>query len=443
MVRIVTGPLKRALIVENPHPDLDDLLRRAGFEHVHRLTEVPEEDRLIEILREERIQVLFKRSRMPITRQVIEAADDLVAIQLCCIGDDSVDKAACAERGILVFNDPVSNARSVVELFLGLVITMARRLDETVEGARRGTWEKAARERYEIKGKVLGVVGLGNIGRQVARTAELLGMHILFYDNRIVAQEVGLEMGWTAASDLGELFAKSDIVTVHVSATDIHGHSNEGLIRREHFMALGTERPETSPRFFLNLARGVVHYPDDLKAAIAAGRVRRAAVDVYPDEPRGTTDQWANPYAGEPRVLTTPHIGAATLEAQPRIARRVAHTAELFSRYGTVRDCVFAPRTTIGVGEELPGRTVLLVVHSTARGTKKALDDAIYEANANNLRSQHRDFVRWGIAIDANVLDRPLSEEQLRRIVGRTREITGDSLAVRLVRQLEVPATGD
>ena len=261
-------------------------------------------------------------------------------------------------------------------------------------------------------------------------------MEVLFHDNRQVAQEVGLEMGWNLAETPEALFRGSDAVTVHVSAADANGNSNEGFLGRDLLAQLGADRPENSPRIFINLARGSLMRSEDLLSAIEAGAIRRAAVDVFPDEPMGRTDQWANPYAGEPRVATTPHIGAATQEAQPRIAKRVAQTAGGYACTGSIRDCVFSPRTLISMAEEMSQHTLLLVLHSTARGTKKALDDAIYEAGASNLRSQHRDFASWGLAVDANVLDRPLTEDQLQRIVERTAEVTGESEAVRLVRQI-------
>ncbi len=435
MSRIVTGPLTRALVVESPHVDLDKALEAAGIQ-VERLDHSPGAAELAERLAQGRHQLLFKRSRVPVDAAVVRAAQDLVAIQLCCIGDDSIDKVACADAGILVFNDPVSNGRSVVELVAGHLIALARGLYQTYEAGRGGVWEKSAVDRWEVKGKMLGVLGLGRIGRQVARTAEALGMEVLFHDNRQVAQEVGLEMGWNLAETPEALFRGSDAVTVHVSAADANGNSNEGFLGRDLLAQLGADRPENSPRIFINLARGSLMRSEDLLSAIEAGAIRRAAVDVFPDEPMGRTDQWANPYAGEPRVATTPHIGAATQEAQPRIAKRVAQTAGGYACTGSIRDCVFSPRTLISMAEEMSQHTLLLVLHSTARGTKKALDDAIYEAGASNLRSQHRDFASWGLAVDANVLDRPLTEDQLQRIVERTAEVTGESEAVRLVRQI-------
>lgn len=436
MSRIVHGALRRALIVESPHRALDQDLVAAGFE-VTRVDRSPDEDELVALLQRHRAQVLFKRSRVEVTRRVLEQAPELVAIQLCSIGDDSVDKQAAADHGVLVFNDPISNGRSVVELAIGHLLALGRRLYETQEASRAGVWDKSSRERYELQGKVLGVVGLGNIGRAVARLAEQVGMRVRFCDTREVAQEVGREMGWEKVDSLDALFAGSDAVTLHLSATDAWGRSNRGCIRRDHLLALGADRPADSPRLFLNLARGSLHSSEDLLHAVTQGRVRRAAVDVYPEEPPNNGPGWANPYAQEPRVMCTPHIGAATEEAQPRIARRVAHTQDLFSRHAAVRDCVYSPRSTLSMTEDhTPGRAMLLVVHSTTRGTKRYLDDAIYNAGADNLRSEHRDFESWGIALDLNLLDRPLSDVQLEGLVQDAARVTGDPRAVRLVRQI-------
>ncbi|MEZ4321110.1 MAG: NAD(P)-dependent oxidoreductase [Myxococcota bacterium] len=433
--RILTRPFSRALIVESPHESLDDHLRRVGIEPT-RLDKVTDEATLIEAVNAIGAEVLFKRSQVPVTASVLQACPTLHAIQLCCIGDDSIDKVAAAERGVMVFNDPISNARSVVELAIGHMVALSRRLYETDVATHENKWQKTATGRYEILDKTLGVVGLGNIGRQVARACEGLGLTIAFYDNRLVAQEVGEEMGWRRYEDLGELFENSDIVTVHTSAFDTRGQSNQGLLD-PYLSKLAANRGSSSPRIFLNLARGNVHSVESLRAAIENKAIRRAAVDVYPEEPQPGQPAWQNPYSDEPRVTCTPHIGAATQEAQPRIARRVATTTGNFSRFGALRDCVYAPRTKLSLPEAASGHAILAVVHSTARGMKKAVDDAIYEAEASNLGSTHRDFDN-GIAYDLSVLDRPLSDSGLEALVARAAEIGGPR-AIRAVRQVIVP----
>ncbi len=435
MVRIRTKPFDRAVVVENPHASLDGWLAQAGIE-VTRLDAVPDESGLVDVLNSTGAQVLFKRSRVPVTRTLVESCPELMAVQLCSIGTDSVDAEACAEHGVMVFNDPVSNGRSVVEMSIAHLVALCRRLYETDVAMHENRWEKTASGRFEVLDKELGIVGLGNIGRQVARAAEALGMSVRFFDNRDVAQEVGLEMGWTRCDSLSELFRSSDLVSVHTSARDTHDRDNRGFLD-DVLGELAAERPDPSPRIFLNLARGNLHTTDALRAAVGSGAIRRAAVDVYPHEPRPGDAEWHNPYADEPRITCTPHIGAATMEAQPRIARRVATTIERFSRHGALRDCIYSPRAVMGP-DNLAGRVVLAVVHSVSRGTKKAVDDAIYEAEASNLGSMHQDFPN-GIAYDVSVLDRPLKDAELDRLVNRAAELAQDPRAIRSIRQIEVP----
>lgn len=436
MARLSTGPFTRALIVEGPHADLDRHLADAGIASV-RVDVIPDDAALIDALHRSRAQILFKRSRVAVTREVVEACPDLQLVQLCCIGDDSVDKVACAEHGVLVCNDPVSNAHSVVELAMGHLIALARRLYETDVATHLHRWQKTNAGRYEIAGKRLGIVGFGNIGRQVARAARAFDVQVAFYDSRPVAVEVGQEMGFEPVASMEALFRTSDMVSVHVSARDAWGRENDTLLDGV-LGQLGADRPANSPRLFLNLARGNVLTPSALIQAVESDVIRRAAVDVYPDEPSPGAPAWENPYAEHPRIICTPHIGAATQEAQPRIARRVAATVEGLSRYGSLRDCVYAPRMGLSVRGAARGNAVLAVVHSTARGTKKAVDDAIYEAHASNLESAHRDLPN-GIAYDLSVLDRPLSRADLEALVDRAIEHSGDPRAIRAIRQIEVP----
>ena len=436
MARVLQGPLTRALVVENPHDSLDAHLIQLGLA-VTRVSETPASpDALIDLLQHHRSQVIFKRSRVEITREVVAACPDLFAVQLCSIGDDSVDKPACADHGVLVFNDPVSNGRSVVELAIGHLIGLSRRLYETDTETRGGHWGKNNVERYEVRGKVLGVLGLGNIGRATARAAELMGMQIRFYDSREVARQVGSELGWEAAGSMEELFRTVDALSVHVSAQDTSGATNADLISRDLLMQLGADRPKGSPRLFLNLSRGFLYEPADLIAAIEARSIRRAAVDVYPQEPAGG-EAWVNPYQDEPRVAVTPHIGASTQEAQPRIAARVAQTFAAFSRFGSIRDCVFSPRAQLGLADDVRGGGALLAVaHATTRGTKRAIDDAIYTAGASNLSSVHRDFASLGLAYDLALIDRPLTAAQLDGLAREAARLTDDPTAIRSIRQI-------
>jgi D-3-phosphoglycerate dehydrogenase len=238
-----------------------------------------------------------------------------------------------------------------------------------------------------------------------------------------------------------ELFRRSDVVSVHVSAENARGQSNKNLLKYEHFEALGELVAQPSPRIFINAARGFLYEPDDLRRALLSGKVLSAAVDVFPKEPGSKGDAWVNPYADLEQVITTPHIGAATLEAQPRIATYVSGTTRLFDELGKVRSCVYAPGQSIGVEAERP-HVILTVVHSDKRGTKKAISDCIFSAGLNNLESSHRDFSKYGFAYDVSAVDKALSVEQLDELIAEARRISGDATAIRAVRQIEVSAGG-
>ena len=437
-VRFLNDHFRKALILEEPHPSLDDHLRSQGIEPDRLpLTATTDTEGVIERLREGQHDLLYKRSKFPVDLPVLRASNRLAAVMLCCIGDDSVDKEACAEEGVLVMNDPVSNGRSVVELVMGELICLARRIFVANDAGRQHLWTKDSTNRYEIQGKTLSIIGLGNIGKQVAKAAEALGMEIFFYEESDLAREVGITLGWTPCKTLAEAFRKGDFVTVHVSAENPKGESNRGLISFDHFRQLAADRPERSPRGFINAARGFLYPPEDLKRAIEEGHVRAAAVDVFPEEPGSSEDGWRNPYAELQEVVTTPHIGAATQEAQPRIASYIAATTRMFNQRGSVRDTVFQPRQTIGL-DATPPYWTLAVVHSDVRGTKKAIDDCIYRAGASNLQSSHRDFTEYGIAYDVNAIDKPLNDDQIEDLIQRSIELSGDPDAIRSIRQFKV-----
>ncbi|MFB6274296.1 MAG: NAD(P)-dependent oxidoreductase [Salinibacter sp.] len=439
--RFLNDHFEKALILEEPDPSLDDYLRAQGIEPERvPKPECYDQAAMVERLREGQHDLLYKRSKFVVDEDVVQASDNLAAVMLCCIGDDTVDKPACAGEGVLVQNDPVSNGRSVVEMVLGEMILLSRRLYTANRSGRQHQWTKDSTRRYELMDKTLSIIGLGNIGKQLARLADSFGMDICFYDTSDVAREVGTTLGWTSCSTISEAFRKGDFVTVHVSAEDPQGQSNEGLLGYDHFRQLGADRPDNSPCAFINAARGFLYDPEDLKRAVEKGHVRAAAVDVFPKEPGSKDEDWTNPYAELDNVFTTPHIGAATQEAQPRIASRMATSTRLLNERGTVRDTVFGQGHTIGVNAE-PPHWILAVVHSDVRGTKKAIDDTIYEAGASNLQSSHRDFPDLGIAYDVNAIDHPLSDDQLHALVDAAVSLSDDPKAIRALRQFKVNDT--
>lgn len=438
-VRYLNGSFKKALILENPDASLDEYLRRQGIEP-HRLPNsmTQDVDAVLGVLREGQHDLIYKRSRFIVDEAVLTASEKLAGIMLCCIGDDSVDKDACAKHGVLVTNDPISNARSVVELVFGEMLCLARRIFDANDKIHHNVWTKNNKARYEIKGKNLGILGLGNIGKQVAQMGEAFGMNIFFFDDSELAKEVGQTLGWTSCGSINELFEESDFLTIHVSSENSRGQTNLNMLNYEHFSKLGEARGDNSPRILINAGRGFLFEPEDLTRAINEESVKFAAIDVFPKEPGSGSDEWVNPYSALPQVIATPHIGAATQEAQPRIASYVAGTTRLFDCFGTMRSCVYSPGKIIGVNDTQDASHILCVVHSDARGTKKAINDAIFDAGRNNIQSSHRDFPKYRLAYDVSAMDAALTDEQIATLIESARTISGDPTAIRSVRQIEV-----
>ncbi|MGH3166612.1 MAG: NAD(P)-dependent oxidoreductase, partial [Trebonia sp.] len=169
---------KRTLLLENIHPDAVARLTKAGFE-VQTMSRALGEEELIEAL--PGVSLLGIRSQTQITDRVLASAPDLLAVGAFCIGTNQVDLSAAASRGVAVFNAPFSNTRSVVELAIAEIISMARRLPEKNLGMHNGIWDKSATGAHEVRGRSLGIVGYGNIGTQLSVIAEALGMTVYFY----------------------------------------------------------------------------------------------------------------------------------------------------------------------------------------------------------------------------------------------------------------------
>src|ERR1700740_1416797 len=171
--------LNRALLLENTRPDATARLTRAGYQ-VETMSRALGEDELIEKV--QGISLLGIRSQTQVTERVLAAAPDLLAVGAFCIGTNQVDLAAAAKRGVAVFNAPFSNTRSVVELAIAEIISLARRLPEKNVKMHDGKWDKSAKGAHDVRGRRLGIVGYGNIGTQLSVIAESLGMSVYFYD---------------------------------------------------------------------------------------------------------------------------------------------------------------------------------------------------------------------------------------------------------------------
>ncbi|MDT4939791.1 MAG: D-3-phosphoglycerate dehydrogenase / 2-oxoglutarate reductase [Pseudonocardiales bacterium] len=357
---IVTQARQRVLLLEQIHPDADEILQAAGFE-VESFSRALDEDELVE--RVAGVNVIGLRSKTHITQRVLDAATDLVALGAFCIGTNQIDLAGASERGVTVFNAPFSNTRSVVELAIAEIISMTRRLTEKNALMHEGVWDKSADGAHEVRGRTLGIVGYGNIGTQLSVLAENLGMRVIFFDT---ADRLALGNARRCLT-MSDLLHEADIVTLHVDGRA----SNDSLFGEAELAAM---RPGS---LFLNLSRGFVVDYAALRAHVESGHIAGAAVDVFPVEPKGRGDEFVSELRGLPNVILTPHIGGSTEEAQQDIGRFVA---------GKIRDYVLDGSTAMSVntpGLILPRRADQLRLTHLHRNVPGVL------ATINGLLAEH------------------------------------------------------
>jgi D-3-phosphoglycerate dehydrogenase len=269
---------------------------------------------------------LMVRSATKVTASLLEAAPQLRIVARAGTGVDNVDVAAASSRGILVVNAPGANSISVAEHALALMLALARSVPAADRAMKEGRWEKKRFLGTELRGKTLGVAGLGRIGQEVAQRARAFGMRIVAHDPYISA-EVASAMGVTLLS-LDELCATSDYVTLHLPSTAETKH----LFNDDRFA-----RCKRGIRL-VNTARGELIDEEALRRAIESGIVAGAGLDVFEVEP---PKDWS--LAAMPQMVTTPHIAASTEEAQELVGTDTAATVRDFLRSGIVRNAVNFP----------------------------------------------------------------------------------------------------
>lgn len=285
---------------------------------------------------------LVVRSATKVTAALIAAAPRLEVVGRAGTGVDNVDVAAATERGIVVVNAAGSNAVSAAEHAIALMLAQARNIPQAHMALVDGRWERSKFGGIEVTGKTLGVIGFGNIGQLVAERALGLGMRVVAYDP-FVADARYREMGVEKAESLDDLYPESDFITLHVASTpETRGFINADAIAK---MRDGVR--------IINDARGDLIVEADLVAAIEAGKVAGAAIDVYPEEPATES-----PYFGVGGIVVTPHLGASTGEAQERAGVACAQQVAAALTGGAVTSAVNIPvvsaETMATVGPFLP-----------------------------------------------------------------------------------------
>jgi len=292
----------RILVADPVAEEGVDLLRSVGEVDVR--TGLPAEKLLASI---GAYDALVVRSETKVTRQVIQAGKKLQVIGRAGVGVDNIDLDAATERGVVVVNAPQGNTVAAAEHSVALIMALARHLPQADASLRAGEWNRKQFVGTEIRGKVLGIIGLGKIGSEVARRAVAMEMRVLAHDP-FVPEERARALG-AESVEFERLVKESDFITVHPPLTA----ATAGMIGREELAMM-----KDGVRL-INVARGGIIDETALAEAVKRGKVAGAAIDVFTREPPGE-----NPLLDDPRIIITPHLGASTAEAQERVALDVA-----------------------------------------------------------------------------------------------------------------------
>lgn len=357
------------LLLEGVHPSAIATLKAVGYTHIiSHPKALPEEQLKQEIADAHFVGI---RSRTQLTEEVLAHANKLNAIGCFCIGTNQVDLEAATKRGIAVFNAPFSNTRSVAELVIAEAILLLRGVAEKNAKAHRGIWQKSANSSYEIRGKILGLIGYGSIGMQLGVIAESLGMQVIFYD---VSSKLPLGNAAQVAS-LAELLKKADIISLHVPETS----ATKNMIGEQ-------ELAQTKQgAILINASRGTVVDIDALTQSLKSKHLAGAAIDVFPTEPRSNDDEFISPLREFDNVFLTPHIGGSTMEAQENIGLEVAEKLAKYSDNGTSTSSVNFPEVALPAHTDMHR---LLHIHENIPGVMSAINK-VFADNNINIRAQY------------------------------------------------------
>ena len=286
-----------------------------------------DKDRLLEVIG--KYDGLAIRSATKVTEKILAAADNLKVVGRAGIGTDNVDKVAASKKGVIVMNTPFGNMITTAEHAIAMMFAVARQIPEASASTHDGKWEKSKFMGVELTGKTLGVIGAGNIGGIVCRRARGLEMKVVAYDP-FLSEEKADEMG-VQKVELDELLARADFITLHVPLID----ATKNILSRENLA-----KTKKGVRI-VNCARGGLVDEEALADALKSGHVAGAAFDVFAQEP--ATE---NPLFNLPNVVCTPHLGAATTEAQENVALQVAEQMSDYLLSGAVQNALNMPSVT-------------------------------------------------------------------------------------------------
>ena len=358
----------KVLLSENIHTVAQKQLEKEGFEVTFHKQALNREE-LLEALQS--VHILGIRSKTHLDADLLSSAKCLVGIGGFCIGTNQIDTQCAARLGVPVFNAPYNNTRSVAELVIAEIISLARNLSESNRSLHNGLWRKTSIGSNEIRGKTLGIIGYGHIGSQVSVLAESLGMTVIFYD---IVRKLCLGNA-RQVDNLDDLFAVSDFVTLHVPETE----------KTRNMMTYREFRKMKKDSFILNASRGCVVNIADLIRVLKSKHIAGAAIDVFPKEPKSNNDTFESPLQGLPNVILTPHIGGSTQEAQESIGMEVAGNIIRFVKEGFTLGAVNFPNVNLPLRQDCRR---IVNIHQNVPGVLGQINKIVSTTGAN-IKSQY------------------------------------------------------
>ena len=351
------------LLLEKVDKIAFDLFKEEGY-NVESLDGSLSEKDLIKKIKD--VSILGIRSKTIISEKVIKSANKLLAIGAFCIGTNQIKFESCNDSGIVVFNAPYSNTRSVVEIVIAQIINLMRKIVIKSNKMHSGVWRKDSLDSFEIRNKVIGIVGYGNIGSQLSVISEALGMKVLYYD---IVDKLSIGNAKKCKS-LNDLLQNSDIVSLHVDGKK----SNTNLISDKEFSIMKEKS------ILVNYSRGNVVDIDSLIKNIKNKKLMGAALDVFPEEPSNNKEKFKSKVKGIEEIILSPHIGGSTKEAQKNIGSYVPDKIIDFINSGNTSSSVNFPKLSL---PEQSDSHRLIHIHKNQPGVMLKINKIISEYNIN------------------------------------------------------------
>lgn len=387
------------LLLEN----VDEVARKTFVEegyNVETISSSLNEKELIEKIK--KVSIIGIRSKTILNKKILSNAKRLLVIGAFCIGTNQIDLDFTKKKGIIVFNAPYSNTRSVVEIVIGQIILLIRNIVEKNNQMHKGIWKKNSDNSYEIRNKVLGIIGYGNIGSQLSIIAESIGMKVIYYDKK---EKLSLGNAKKYKS-LNQLIKASNILSIHVDGKK----ENTNLIDKNEFniMNKGT--------ILINYSRGNVINISELKKYILSGKIFGAAIDVFPKEPESNNQKFTSKLIGLPNTILTPHIGGSTKEAQKNIGTFVPNKIIDFINTGASSNSVNFPSLVL---PELQNAHRFIHIHKNIPNVMLKINKILSEFEVNILGQYLKTNDKIGYVIT------DINKKYNKNVIKRLKDIKG------------------